>query len=76
MPARKLIFVDESGTNLGMARTYGRAPIGQRVLGAKPQNRGPNISLVGALGIKGVTAAMLVKGAINGEIFKAFVEQV
>jgi transposase len=76
MPARKLIFVDESGTNLGMARTYGRAPIGQRVLGAKPQNRGPNISLVGALGIKGVTAAMLVKGAINGEVFKAFVEQV
>jgi transposase len=75
MPARKLIFVDESGTNLRMARTYGRAPIGQRVVGAKPQNWGSNISLVGALGIQGVTAAMLVEGAIDGEAFKVFVEQ-
>ena len=28
MPTQKLIFVDESGTNLGMVRTYGRSPIG------------------------------------------------
>ena len=75
MVARKLLFVDETGTNLGMVRTYGRAPIGQRVVGAKPQNPGSNISLVGALGMKGVTAAMLVEGAIDGEAFKAFVEQ-
>ena len=49
MPVPKLIFVDESGINTGMARRYGRAPIGKRVEGAKPRNTGTNISLVGAL---------------------------
>lgn len=75
MATQKLIFVDETGTNLGMVRTYGRAPIGKRVVGDKPRNPGSNISLVGALGIKGVTAVMLLKGAIDGEAFKAFVKQ-
>ena len=75
MPAQKLIFIDESGINLGMVRTYGRSPIGQRVVADKPCNPGSNISLVGALGSKGVTATMLVEGAIDGDAFKAFVKQ-
>ncbi len=70
----KLIFVDESGINTGMARTYGRAPIGQRVEGAKPRNTGANISLVGALKLSGVAAIMMLTGAIDGAAFKTFVE--
>lgn len=75
MPAEKLKFVDESGINRGMARFYGRAPRGQRAEGAKPYKPGPNISMVGALGIDGITALMLLVGAINGDAFKAFVTQ-
>jgi len=74
MPVPKLIFIDESGINTGMARRYGRAPIGQRVEGAKPRNTGANISLVGALRLSGITAIMMLKGAINGAAFKTFVE--
>ena len=47
MPVKKLIFIDEAGINIGMARTYGRGPIGTRVEGHKPHNTGSNISLVG-----------------------------
>ena len=74
MPVPKLIFIDESGINTGMARRYGRAPIGQRVEGAKPRNTGANISLVGALKLSGITAIMMLKGAIDGAAFRAFVE--
>jgi transposase len=74
MPVDKLIFIDESGINTGMVRTYGRAPIGKRVEGDKPRNKGSNISLVGALGLSGITAIMMLKGAVDGEAFKQFIE--
>lgn len=75
MPAKRLIFFDEMGMNLGLARRYGRAPCGQRVVASKPANPGCNISLIGAVGIKGVKAIMEIDGAVNGSIFTAFVEQ-
>jgi hypothetical protein len=31
----RLVFVDETGANTAMTRTYGRAPAGQRVEGLK-----------------------------------------
>ncbi len=70
------VFVDETGVNLGMARTYGRAPVGQRVPGAKPANRGGNYSLIGAMGPDGVTAALVVEGAVDTLVFETFVERV
>jgi hypothetical protein len=40
---RRLVFVDESGINLAMARRYGRAPKGLRVHGAAPKNYGQGV---------------------------------
>lgn len=74
MAAEKLIFVDEAGTNLGMARHYGRALSGCRAHADKPCNPGPNISMVGALGLDGVAAIMTLEGAINGNAFTRFIE--
>ena len=47
---RRLKFVDESGVNLAMTRLYGRAPKGERVVGSVPQNYGPNVTVLAALG--------------------------
>ena len=69
------IFVDECGVNLSLARRYGRAVIGQRVPGAKPAKRGPNVSVIGAMSPAGVTGALVVQGAVDGAIFETFVEQ-
>src|SRR5262245_62035797 len=50
----RFIFVDETSTHTAMTRRYARAPRGQRAYGAVPRNRGPNLSLIGALGIRGM----------------------
>src|SRR5262245_54854580 len=56
LPARKFIFLDEFGTNLGMTRRYARARRGQRAVGAVPANPDPNITLVMGLSHQGVVA--------------------
>jgi len=59
-----------------MTPRYGRAPRGERVVGAAPRNHGPNTTLVAALSLSGVTAAMTVEGALDRAAFDAFVAEV
>jgi transposase len=59
-----------------MPRLYGRAPKGERVLGAVPQNYGANVTMLAALGSQGVEAVMTIEGAIDAEVFRIYVEQV
>jgi transposase len=73
---RRLKFVDESSVNLAMTRRYGRAPTGQRVLGSIPQNYGPNVTMLGALGVHGLHAVMTVDGATDADVFRTYVRQV
>jgi transposase len=70
------VIVDEFGINLGMAREYGRAPPGQRAEGHRPCNPGENITVIAGLSCHGIIAPLMFPGAINGEIFKVYVEQV
>lgn len=76
MNRQQLKFVDESGVNLALTRLYGRAPAGDRAVGSVPRNYGPNVTLLGALSLTGLHALMTVDGATDGEVFRAFVEQV
>ena len=46
-----LVFVDEMGINIDLARAYGRAAPGERVVDTKPSARGDNLSVIGAWGI-------------------------
>ena len=71
-----LVFVDESGTNLAMTPRYGRAPPGERVVGTAPRDHGKDTTLVAALTLDGMTAAMTVEGALDRPAFDAFVAQV
>jgi transposase len=71
-----LKFIDESGVNLAMARIYGRASRGERVVGAVPQNYGANVTMIAALSLQGVEAVMTIDGATDAEVFRAYVEQV
>jgi transposase len=69
-------FIDESGLNLAMTRLYGRAPRGERVLGSAPQNYGPNVTLLGALSCTGLEAVMMIEGATDADVFRAYVREV
>lgn len=73
---KRLVFVDESGANIAMTPRYGRAPRGQPCLGRVPRNWGKNTTLLAALSQQGITAALMVEGAVDRLIFEAFVEQV
>ena len=59
-----------------MARRYGRAPRGQRLVGAVPHGHWKVTTFVAALGLAGLTAPMVIDGAMNGDLFMAYVEQV
>jgi hypothetical protein len=59
-----------------MTRLYGRAPCGERVLDDVPRDYGPNVTMVGALGMQGMTAVMTVEGATDADVFLAYAEHV
>lgn len=73
--AKDLIFIDESGVNLALVRLSARSPKGQRAHGQRPQKRGKNVSMIGAIGLKGVIAQLPLLGAIDGLLFEAFIAQ-
>lgn len=58
------------------ARIYARSLEGVRAYGARFYQRGQNVSLIGALALKGLVGAMTVNGGTNGDVFRAFVEQI
>ena len=70
---KDFVFIDEAGVNLALVRLYARALKGKRARGAKPQKRGKNISMIGAVALKGIIASVNVYGASNGITFEAFV---
>lgn len=71
-----LKFLDESGTNLGFTRRFGRARPGQRVVEGTPGNAGPHSTLLAALSTQGVQAPWLLEGAMDGAAFEVYVERV
>ena len=76
MDARKVVVVDESGSNIALTPTYGRAPKGQRAHGSVPRNRGKNTTLLAALSLDGVGASMIIEGSVNAVAFEAYVEHI
>lgn len=72
----QLIFVDETGSHIDLARLYGWAPQGQRAYASRPRNRGRSLTMMGAIGVTGVVAAMSVEGGTDGDVFRSYVDQV
>ena len=69
-------FVDETGTNLGATRRYGRALAGQRVGPGVALRRGGNVTVVGALTPNGLEVVMELDGALNEAAFSTWLDQV
>jgi len=58
-----------------MTRAYGRAPTHERVYGSVPKNWGDNITLSAGLTSEGLIAPLRLIGAMNSDIFEAYIEQ-
>lgn len=68
-----LIFIDESGVNLGTLWLYGRAWKGERAREEKPQKRGRNVSIISVLSFTEVIPLRNIYGAVKGVTFEGFV---
>ena len=73
LPVKDLIFLDEDGVNLALVRLYARALRGQRARGTRPQKRGKNVSMIGAIALKGIVASINLLGSTDGLTLLAFV---
>jgi transposase len=72
----RLVFIDETWATTNMTRRYGRAPRGQRLVAPVPHGHWKTSTFVAGLRTTGLTAPLVVDGAMNGDIFRAYVEQV
>jgi transposase len=71
----RLVFIDETWATTAMARRYGRARRGARVVGAVPHGHWKTTTVIAALRHDGLSAPCVFDGAINGARFLAYVEQ-
>ena len=71
------MFIDETWVKTNMTRLRGRAPRGQRLVACVPHGHWhwKTSTFVAALRSDGLTAPCVFDGAINGELFLAYVEQ-
>ena len=72
----RLVFIDETWASTSMTRLYGRAAVGERLIGLAPLGHWKRTTFVGALRHDGLCAPMVVDGAVNGAVFLAYVQQV
>jgi len=73
MPANHLVFVDQTGINTRMGRDYGRAPVGERVIGAIPERHYLSSTLMGALRMTGEFVSLVYNGATDVAAMLAFI---
>ena len=70
------MLLDETGITTNLLRRYGRAPRGARVHDHAPGGRWQTSTLLAALRVTGLTAPGVFDGAIDGESFRAYIEQI
>jgi transposase len=75
MNPTRLVFLDETWATTNMARRYGRAPRGERVIASVPHGHWMTSTFVAGLREDAITAPLVIDGAMNGETFRAYIEQ-
>lgn len=76
LDASRLVFLDETGSNVTMTRRRARSRRGRPVYGSVPHNRGKNLTVVGAVRADGgLVAWRAMDGAMTGDRFLAFVTE-
>ena len=70
-----LVFIDETWAKTNMTRQRGRSFIGTRLTSRVPHGHWKTTTFLTALRCSGLTAPLVVDGAINGAVFLAYVQQ-
>jgi transposase len=75
LKSERLVFIDETGAATDMARRYGRCPRGERLVCSVPWGHWKTTTFVAALRLGEVAAPCVLDGPMDGESFRAYVEQ-
>jgi len=76
LEAKRLVFLDESGVKTNMARLYGRAPKGERLVASIPHGHWKTLTFVAALRADRIDAPFVLDRAMNGRAFLIYVQDV
>jgi transposase len=72
---RRLVFIDETWIKTNMAPLRGWGPKGDRIRAFAPHGHWRTLTFLAALRCDRMTAPCVFDGPINGECFRAYVEQ-
>lgn len=72
----RLVFLDETWATTNMTRRLGRCARGLRLLAPVPHGHWKTTTLIAGLRTTGITAPYVLDGPINGDFFRAYVEQI
>jgi transposase len=72
--ARRLVFVDEMGSNTSLAPLYAWSPKGERALAKVPRNWGANVTLLASMSAEGMGRCLAVEGATTRGVFETYLE--
>jgi hypothetical protein len=73
---RRLVFVDEMGTNTSLSPRYAYSPKGRRAYAQVPRNRGVNTTLLASMSLEGKGPCLAVEGITTTTVFETYVEEV
>lgn len=73
---KRLVFVDESSTNIAFTPRYGRAPKGERAYGKAPRNWGGNVTLISSITLEGMGPSMSIQGSSDTESFGLYMKNI
>ena len=76
IPVRNLVFLDESSANTCLAQLRGWGRKGERLRSFVPCGRWHTTTMICAIRCEGAFAPLLLDGAMNGETFLAYTEQI
>jgi transposase len=68
-------FLDESSVTTSLTRLYGRAAPGERVVDSILQSSGSQTTTLAVIGLEGITAPLVLSGAVDGTVFTAYLQQ-
>jgi len=74
--ATRLVFIDETWAKTNMTPLRGWAARGKKLLGKVPQGRWRTVTFLAALRCDRIDAPCVIDGPIDGESFRAYVEQI
>ncbi len=73
--ARRLVFVDEMGSNTSLHELYAYSPRGERAYCSVARNRGKNTTLLASMSLSGMGPSMVVDGGADGAVFETYLRE-